>query len=190
MLFRSQEDHQRLIYGWNDTQRPYPVDRTLQGMFEEQVERTPEKIAVMSGEVRLTYGELNGRANRLAHYLRDRYEIVPDELIGLCLDRNEHMLIGILGVLKAGGAYVPMDPGYPAERMEYMLSDTATKVVLTNGAHTARLSQIAAGTTVALEAIDSVGFRETLSGYGVANPRTGTRPDHLAYVIYRSEGVV
>ncbi|WP_162034324.1 AMP-binding protein, partial [Chryseobacterium potabilaquae] len=108
----------------------YDHSSLLHELFEHQVDKTPDHIALVYEDVSLTYQELNERSNQLAHYLLDTYKIVPDELIPLCLNRSEDMLIGILGVLKAGGAYVPMDPGYPMERFDHILRDTGAGLVL------------------------------------------------------------
>src|SRR6202011_3297374 len=116
------------IIKWNATVQPYPKEKTLQRLFEEQVERTPDNVAVIYGDKRLSYHSLNARSNRLAHFLISEHGIQPDDLVALCLDRSEEMLVGILGVLKAGGAYVPLDPGYPEDRLAYMLSDTKASV--------------------------------------------------------------
>jgi non-ribosomal peptide synthetase component F len=135
-------DYELLINIWNATDKKYPSEKTIQGLFEEQVERTPENIVLVYENVKLTYRELNERANRLAHYLKNTYEIQPDDLIALCLDRSEQMLIAILAVLKAGGAYVPIDPSYPDDRVAYLLEDTKTKVVLANELYQTRLENI------------------------------------------------
>jgi len=111
--YLNSKKYHQVIEEWNQTDQPYPSEKTIQELFEEQVERTPENIALVYEETSLTYRELNERSNQLAHYLREIQDISPDTLIALCLDRSEHMLIAILGVLKAGGAYVPMDPSYP-----------------------------------------------------------------------------
>src|SRR5262245_44598963 len=102
----------------------------VQDLFEAQVGRTPQAVAVMCGEERLTYRELNGRANRLAHRLR-RLGVGPDVLVGLCTKRSPEMVVGLLGVLKAGGAYLPLDPAYPEERLAFMLQDARAAVLLT-----------------------------------------------------------
>jgi len=109
----SNKKYRELINLLNNTSKDYDGDKTIHELFEEQVERSPDSIAVVCGDVRLSYRELNARANGLAHYLVNSYKVSPGTLVVLCLDRSEHMLIGILGVLKAGGAYVPIDPGYP-----------------------------------------------------------------------------
>ena len=100
---------------WNDTQTDYPKDQCIHQLFEAQVARTPEAIAVVFEDQQLTYDELNTRANQLAHYLQG-LGVVPDVLVGICMERSLEMVVALLGILKAGGAYVPLDPGYPKER--------------------------------------------------------------------------
>ncbi|NEJ83531.1 AMP-binding protein, partial [Rhizobium leguminosarum] len=138
----SAQQYQQIVAAWNATEKEYPREKTVQALFEDQVEKTPDHIALVYEDVKLTYRELNARSNQLANYLRQTYDIKPDDLIALCLDRSEQMLIAILAVLKAGGAYVPMDPSYPDDRIQYTLEDTGTKVVLTNVVHQAKLEEI------------------------------------------------
>ena len=99
-------------------------------LFEIQVERTPEAVAVLSEQGQLTYEELNTKANQLAHYLRT-LGVKSETLVGLCVDRSLEMIIGLLGILKAGGAYVPLDPTYPRERLTYMVQDAQISVLVT-----------------------------------------------------------
>src|SRR5260370_11132641 len=99
-------------------------------MFEQQAQRAPSAVAVIFGDQRLTYGELDQRANRLANYLQ-RLGVGPDVLVGLCVERSLEMVVGLLGILKAGGAYVPLDPDLPSERLDYMLADAQVPVLLT-----------------------------------------------------------
>src|SRR5947209_5675120 len=115
---------------WNATATDYPQDRCIQQLFEEQVERTPEAVAVIYEDDRLTYHELNRRANQLAHHLR-ALGVGPEVRVGICVQRSLEMVIGLLGILKAGGAYVPLDPAYPAERLSFMLQDAQVLVLLT-----------------------------------------------------------
>ena len=121
------KEEQDLLTTWNKTEATYPHNKTIHQLFEEQVKKTPDNLAVVysdgEDEVKLTYKELNERANRLAHYLITNYNITPDTLVPLLLDRSEYIIISILAVLKAGGAYVPMDPDYPDERIRYILED-------------------------------------------------------------------
>ena len=129
-LLSETEKHQLLVE-WNDTKKDYPTNKCIHELFEEQVERTPDAIAVVFEEQRLTYRELNDRSNQLAHYLR-KLGVGPDVLIGICLQRSLEMVIALLGVLKAGGAYVPLDPSYPKERLGFMIEDTRASIVLTD----------------------------------------------------------
>ncbi|SMO96929.1 amino acid adenylation domain-containing protein, partial [Chryseobacterium rhizoplanae] len=162
---------------------------TLHGLFEEQAFRTPDLTALVFGDVRLSYCDLNEKANQLAHYLIQHYDIRPDELIPICFNRSEKMLIGILGVLKAGGAYVPVDPGYPADRLSHILNDTGARLVLAEEETVSKLheyvSAIANKGPVILN-LDDAEAADGIQKYFRKNPVTGVRPDHLAYVIYTS----
>jgi len=180
---------EQIIYGWNETDKEYSSDKTIHELFEEQVERVPDNIAVMYGDIELTYRELNERANQLANYLREAGEIAPDTLIGLCLDRNEYMLIAILTVLKSGGAYVPMDASYPDERIKYILEDAGTKVVLTNKLYQQKLEDLSAniaGAKICVLAIDDVNVQKQLIAQSIVSPSIKAPSTNLAYVIYTS----
>src|SRR5262245_11722631 len=126
----SEAERHRLLVEWNDTEKLYSKDKCVQELFEEQVTRTPEAVAVVFQDHRLTYRELNNRANQLAHYLR-RFGVGSGRLVAICMDRSLEMIVGLIGILKAGGAYVPVDPEYPKERAVLMLEDTAPPVLLT-----------------------------------------------------------
>ncbi len=126
----SDAERNQLLSSWNETQTDYPSDKCIHQLFEEQVKRTPDAVAVVYSEQQLTYNELNNRANQLAHYLR-KLGVKPEELVGICLERSLDMIVGLLGILKAGGAYVPIDPDYPQERISFMLQDTQVKIILT-----------------------------------------------------------
>ena len=111
-----------MLVEWNDTAADYPKDKCIHELFEEQVEKTPDAIAVEFDGQQLTYRELNSRANQLAHHLIG-LGVGPEKLVGICVERSIEMVVGLLGILKAGGAYVPLDPAYPKERLEFMLED-------------------------------------------------------------------
>ncbi|KOR82143.1 hypothetical protein AM231_17460, partial [Paenibacillus solani] len=115
-----EEEKRQLLDTFNDTKAEYPKDQTIQALFEEQAERTPEAEVVVFESERLTYGELNAKANQLAHELRSR-GVGADQIVGIMAERSLEMIVGILAILKAGGAYLPIDPAYPAERIAYML---------------------------------------------------------------------
>jgi amino acid adenylation domain-containing protein len=174
----------QLLVEWNDTQAEFPSDKCVHELFEEQVERTPEAAAVVHEERGLNYGELNARANQLAHYLRE-LGVKPDERVAICVERGIEMVVGLLAVLKAGGAYVPLDPAYPAERLKYMLEDSAPTVLLTQG----RLKGLFAERSQAPPVIDLTPDSPQWANQPETNPDragVGLTHRHLAYVIYTS----
>ena len=130
LLILTEKERQQLLVEWNDTSTDYPHDKCIHQLFEEQVERTPDAIAVFFQEQQLTYRELNSRSNQLAHYLQ-KLGVKKGELVGICIERSLDMIVCLLGILKVGGAYVPLDPSYPQDRIEYMLKDSQVKVLLT-----------------------------------------------------------
>ncbi|WP_246028056.1 AMP-binding protein, partial [Paenibacillus xylaniclasticus] len=130
-LFYEGEKSQ-LLEVFNTTEASYSQETTIYQLFEEQVERTPDHIAVISGTEQVTYRELNARANRLARKLR-KLGVTADNRVGLLAERSVEMIAGILGILKAGGAYVPIDPSYPQERITYMLDDSGSQWLVGNG---------------------------------------------------------
>ena len=121
---------QQLLVEWNTTQTVYPRDLCIHQLFEAQVERTPDDVAVIYEDTQLTYRELNSKANQLAHYLR-QLGVGSEVLVGLCMERSLEMIVGLLGILKAGGSYVPLDPTFPAERIAFMLEDAQVPVLVT-----------------------------------------------------------
>lgn len=172
------ENHQLLVE-WNDTKTDYPEGRCLHQLFETQVQRTPDSIAAVFEDQRLTYRGLNARANQLAHYLR-KLGVGPEVLVGLCAERSLDMVIGLLGILKAGGAYLPLDPDYPKERLAFMLQDAQVPVLLTQAKLVERLPRQAAE-VVCLD----MGWDE-IATESSENPADSVMPDNLAYVIYTS----
>lgn len=121
-------EERALLVEWNETKSDYPQEKCLHELFEAQVQRAPDAVAVVFEDKRLTYAELNARADKVAHYLKRAGVETP---IGICMRRSVEMVVGLLGVLKAGGAYVPIDPNYPAERQAFILEDAQAKVLLT-----------------------------------------------------------
>jgi amino acid adenylation domain-containing protein len=177
-------DYQKIVIEWNETRRPYPHEKTMHQVFEEQVARTPNAIALVYEETRLTYQELNQRSNQLAHYLLERYQVQPDELIALCLSTNELMVVAMLAVLKSGAAYVPIDTGYPEERISYILHDTKTRVVLTNTIFEPKLcTDFGYCNVVAID--DAVNQAQFLL-QSALTPATAVTASNLAYVTYTS----
>ncbi|HLK58956.1 MAG TPA: amino acid adenylation domain-containing protein, partial [Chthonomonadaceae bacterium] len=165
----------------NATHQDYDLDGGIHQLFEAQVARTPEALALVFEGQQLIYRELNARANQLAHYLRSQ-GVGPGTLVGLCLERSPQMIVGMLGIQKAGGAYLPLDPAYPAERLAFMLKDSRTNLVLTQKALIERLGEFE-GTCLCLDAPQT---RDLLASQSQDNPGLLTTPDHLAYVIYTS----
>ncbi|MBZ5525725.1 MAG: AMP-binding protein, partial [Acidobacteriia bacterium] len=152
-------------------------------LFEAQVGRVPLAVAVAQEKRKLTYAELNRRANQLAHYLRG-LGVRPETRVGICTERNLEMMVGLLAVLKAGGAYVPMDPAYPAERLQYMLEDSAPLVLLTED-HLRGTLPVVSQRTMVLDLGNDIAWREQPQ-VNLERETVGLRPDHLAYVIYTS----
>ncbi|MFN5969836.1 MAG: non-ribosomal peptide synthase/polyketide synthase [Microcystis sp.] len=126
----TESETNQLLIEWNNTQVDYPEYKCIHQLFEEQVKRTPDAVAVVCSQQQLTYNELNCRANQLAHYLR-KLGVKPDELVGICLERSLDMIVGLLGILKAGGAYLPLDPDYPSERLQFAIADAQLSLLLT-----------------------------------------------------------
>jgi non-ribosomal peptide synthetase component F len=184
---------------WNGTKKEYCIDKRVHQLFEEQVVRSPKATAVIgpsigprrhsgtrslkSAEEReyeeLTYGELNAKANQLAHYLRKR-GIGPESLVGICVERSLEMIIGMLGVLKAGGAYVPLDPNYPAERLAFVLDDSKVGLVLTQ----AVLADAFPRHRAMVVCLDSEW--NWICHESGKNPAVELAAENLAYVIYTS----
>ena len=125
-----EEEKQKILYDFNNTKMEYPKEKTIHGLFEEQVNRVPDHVAVVFENRRLTYQELNAKANKIAKVLRNK-GVKPDSIVGIMIDRSIEIIASILGVLKAGGAYLPIDPNYPMERIKYLLEDSSTGILLT-----------------------------------------------------------
>jgi amino acid adenylation domain-containing protein len=178
--FLSGKEQHQLLVSWNETAADYPRGQCIHQLFEEQVGRTPEAVAVRFGEEELSYRELNGLANRLAHRLREM-GVVPDSLVGVYLERSAQMIVGLLGILKAGGAYLPLDLNYPEQRLAFMLEDAAVGVVLTRSGLIARLPDCGAR----LVCLDDETGGAAEEG-DAANPSNRTTGENLAYAIYTS----
>lgn len=170
---------ERQMLVWNNTRIGYPREQCIHELFEAQVERTPDAIAVVFKDEKLTYQELNCRANQVAHHLQ-AWGVGPQVLVGICMERSLEMVIGLLGILKAGGAYVPLDPAYPQERLAFMLEDAQVPVLLTQPQLVAVLPERGAK-VVCLDR-----NWETLARESEENPTSGAKPENLTYVIYTS----
>ncbi|MCP4657816.1 MAG: AMP-binding protein, partial [bacterium] len=188
-------ERQQILHEWNDTAGELPGERCLHELFSEQVERTPEAVAVVCSSDRdepvraLSYRELNRRADRLADTLCERGVVRPGVLVGICVERSPEMVVGLLGTLKAGGAYVPLDPSHPPERLAVVLEDMvledvgspARPAVLLSQQHLVPTLPAFAGRLISLD--DDL---ETLVRPRDDSPTVRVSPDELAYVIYTS----
>ncbi|MCW6052944.1 amino acid adenylation domain-containing protein [Lyngbya sp. CCAP 1446/10] len=177
------ERHQLLVE-WNNTDAEYPRNKCSHQLVEEQVERTPDAVAVEFEEEQLTYQELNRRANQVAHYLRS-LGVKPEVPVGFCVERSEARVIGLLGIFKSNGVYVPLDPTYPEERLAYMLSDSSVQVLLTTQKTLQSLPQLAL-TAQGRQIVYLDREWEVISQQNSENPVTQVKPDNLAYVTYTS----
>ncbi len=177
-LLSSLEVHQLLVE-WNQTHVEYLRNKCIPQLFEQQVENTPDAIAVVFEKEQLTYYELNQRANQLAHYLKS-LGVRPEVLVGICVERSIEMVVGLLGILKAGAAYVPLDPAYPPEGLAYMVSDAEISVLLTQNKWTSQLPEHQAQVIC----LDS--DWEKIALYSQENPTETNTGENLAYLIYTS----
>jgi amino acid adenylation domain-containing protein len=166
---------------WNATQQNYPEDACVPQLVERQAAATPEAAALVMGDQSLNYGELNERANQLAHYLQAS-GVRPNMLVGICIERSLDMVVGLLGILKAGSAYVPLDPSHPTERLHFMLHDTRVAVLVTKQHIATNLSVPGQGIKIVCLDADAV----MLSSMSKENPVSVVAPDDLAYTIYTS----
>jgi amino acid adenylation domain-containing protein len=171
-------ERRQSLYDWNNTDAEFPAV-CAHRLFEQQVEKYPDAVAVVFNERQLSYRELNQRANQIANYLR-RHGVGPESLVGVCLQRSPEMVAGLLGVWKAGGAYVPLDPSYPQERLSFMVRDAAVQVLLTEK-RCEHLFSPAHSKTVCLDSDWPLIAREDRS-----NLDSGATPSNLAYVMYTS----
>ncbi|MBC1218683.1 amino acid adenylation domain-containing protein [Nostoc sp. UCD121] len=176
-LLTTNQQHQLLT--WNYTHAEYPLNKCIHELFEEQVEKTPDAVAVVFEDQQLTYQELNTKANQLAHYLQ-KLGVAPDVLVGICIERSLEMVVGLLGIIKAGGAYVPLDPAYPSERLAFMLSDAGVSVLLAQK----YLQDVISQTSAQIVYLDQ--DWDTVAQHSNDTPNSTVQPENLAYVIYTS----
>ena len=172
-------ERNKLLFEWNDTVRSLPNESCIPDLFETWVTQTPEKIALAYGDERMTYGELNRRANQLAHYLK-AYGAGEETRIGIYLERSLEMIVAVLGVLKAGATYVPLELAYPEQRLLFMLDDAGVGLVLSVEALQEKLPAHPA----LVVSLDSDG--PLILVQSEENPERGTTPENLAYIAYTS----
>jgi amino acid adenylation domain-containing protein/FkbM family methyltransferase len=172
-------ERDQLVISFNDTRTPFAQSTGIHRIFEDQVLRTPQAVAVVFEDEHLSYAELNARANRLAEHLRAR-GVGPDVPVGLCLDRSPALIIGLLGILKAGGAYVPLDPALPAERLRFLLDETQAAAVIAEQRTRARLPEGSA------EIVDLDQERQVLARACGENRDSGVALENLVYILFTS----
>jgi amino acid adenylation domain-containing protein len=175
----TEQERRKVLVEWNSTDQAYPQEQNIPQHFENQVARTPTRIALVCNGEHLTFEELNVRSNRLAHYLRD-LGVGRESLVGVCLGRSINVVVALMGIFKAGGAYLPLDPTYPSERLSFMLEDSKASHLITNRRTAPQFSNCS-GTMINLD--------EDVLANGAqfdANPTCDLGPDDLAYAIYTS----
>jgi len=197
-LLTPDEQHQLLVE-WNNTQTDYPNNTCIHQLFESQVERTPDAVAIVFENQQLTYRELNRRANQLAHHLQ-KLGVKPEVLVGICLERSLEMLVALLAILKAGGAYVPLDPTYPQERRAFMLQDSQVSLLLTTEKIVQNsLSPYGKASPNTIDNKEQFPINpeqltvicldknwETINQENTDNPKSHFNPTNLAYILYTS----
>ncbi|KAF9342722.1 hypothetical protein BGX34_007761, partial [Mortierella sp. NVP85] len=188
------DERQQLLHGLNSLTIDFPRDQVIHGLFEKQVELTPQATALVFNGQSLSYSELNERANRLAHHLIG-LGVQPDNLVAICVERSFAMIVGVLAILKAGGAYVPLDPSYASERLKDILADASPTVMVADMSGRIAIGGVVSSMTI----VDPNLFEDTIQGTKrnnmesisssqlVQNPHVpGLTPSHLAYIIYTS----
>ena len=176
--FTSEQEKQKILYEFNDTLTEYPKDKTIQEIFEKQAEIIPNNTAIVFKDEKLTYRELNEKANNLAWKLR-KDGVKADDIVGIMTEKSIEMIIGILAILKAGGAYLPIDPDYPEERVQYMLRDSKAKILLICGNMQKKFFFEKALNVIKVK-------NKTVDRDGIENLKNLSTSRNLAYVIYTS----
>ena len=187
----SKREYNQIVYTWNKPALAYKPNKAIHTLFEEQAIKNPHNIAIVYENIKLTYSELNNRANQLAHELRTKYSVENEALIALYLDRNEHMIIAILGVLKAGKAYVPIALTNPESRSRHILEDIQAKTIITNNAHLPKVCKISRTkskkyVTKSIIAIDTPEIQHQLQQQSTKNLNLKIKDSDLVYVMYTS----
>lgn len=172
-------ERSQLLFEWNQTHADYPQNVSLDQLFEQQVERSPDALALISQTEQLTYRQLNQRINQLAHYLQ-KQGVTKETLVAICLERLVEMVVGIIAILKAGGAYIPLDPNYPVERLGFILSDSQTSLLITQQEILEKLP----ASSAKIVCLDI--HKNEIAQESQENPVSISSADNLAYIIYTS----
>ncbi|PEY27153.1 non-ribosomal peptide synthetase, partial [Bacillus cereus] len=178
LVYVTEIEQKQLLEEWNDNAAAYPRESVIHKLFEDQVNCTPDAVAVVDESQQLTYRELNEKANQLAHYLQ-KCGIGTESLVGLCFQRSVEMIVGLMGILKAGAAYVPLDPSYPESRLRYILEDTGIQILVTNEVSQGWIPEEVE--TVCLDRDQAI-----ISQENTLSPICKVTGENLAYVIYTS----
>ena len=181
----SDKERQTLLTEWNSTALDFPKGKPINRLFEQQVELTPEALALINQNQQLTYSELNSQANQLAHYLKE-LGVGPGCLVGICVERSVEMMVAVLATLKAGGAYVPLDPTYPQNRLAFMLSDSGVQVLLTQDRMLQELPNYSGTPDQGVTIVRLDKDVDMISSCSRENLSTAAAATDLAYVIYTS----
>ena len=176
--FIPKEELQKILVDWNDTEKIYDKNRTFINLFEDQVDKTPDNVAIYSTNEKITYKKLNERVNRLANFLREK-GVAANTHVAIACERSIEMIVALLGVLKAGGAFVPLDPTYPTERLIYSLQDTQTPIVITQKNLLDKIPK----TKSLIVCVDE---DQKIKQFSSENPISLAIPSDMAYVIYTS----
>ncbi|MBL6449162.1 amino acid adenylation domain-containing protein [Fulvivirga sp. 29W222] len=179
--FMNSSEEELVLKGFNTTSQPYPERLTLHQIFENQVDKSPNDIAVIFEDKQLTYSELNSAANQFAHHLLERFQVEEEDLVAVVLERSENMMIALLGILKAGAVYVPIDPEYPAERLEFIIQDTQAKAIVVDERKVLADKQLTLSNVISFAEDHAA-----ISGANTENPNLTCAPNRLAYAIYTS----
>jgi len=179
----SAKEREIVLKDWNKTSIDYPKDKNLAQLFEDQAQKTPDHIALTFGDEKLTYQQLNNRANQLAHHLK-KQGIVTEDLVPICFERGLDMIVAILAILKAGAAYVPLDVSFPKARINYILTDVNAKIVLTQKILTDKINQSIQGGDTSIIVVDEL--TQSLTKENIMNLPVQASPHNLAYTMYTS----
>ncbi|MGH9932331.1 MAG: condensation domain-containing protein, partial [Pyrinomonadaceae bacterium] len=175
--FLTEAERNQLLVDWNDTHTSFSNRRGVHELFEQQAERNADAVALVCGQRRISYGELNRKANQVAHYLKC-LGVGPESVVGICVEHSIQMMVGLFGILKAGGAYLPLDPSSSKEQLSFMLEDSAARVVLTDRQLLGRLPE-SCGKTVCLD-----DEREAIARMSEQNPPWEIDVENIAHIIY------